>query len=43
VSRLHQQLAEVGTAHVTQLEGPGPRHHAGEQLSFDQGGADDDA
>jgi hypothetical protein len=31
VSRLHLQLAEVGTEHVTQVEGPG-QHQVGEQL-----------
>jgi hypothetical protein len=35
VNRLHQQLAEVGTEHVTQVEGPG------QQLSFDR--VDNDA
>jgi hypothetical protein len=35
VSRLHQQLAEVGTEHVTHVEGPDP-HQAGEQLTLDQ-------
>jgi hypothetical protein len=35
VSRLHRQLAEVGTEHVTWVEGPG------QQLSRDSG--DDDA
>ena len=31
VSRLHKQLADVGTEHVTQVEGPG------QQLSLDRG------
>ena len=35
VSRLHQQLAEVGIEHITQVEGPG------QQLSLDR--QDDDA
>ena len=43
VSRLHQQLAEVGPEHVTQLEGPGPQHTVGEQLSFDGVREDDDS
>jgi hypothetical protein len=34
VSRLHRQLADIGTEHVTRLEGP-EQHHAGEQLSSD--------
>lgn len=36
VSRVHQQLADVGTEHLTQVEGPG------QQLSLDQR-PDDDA
>jgi hypothetical protein len=34
VSRLHLQLAEMGTEHVTRLEGPG-QHQASEQLELD--------
>jgi hypothetical protein len=34
VSRLHQQLADVGTEHITQVEGPG------QQLSLDHGNDD---
>jgi len=34
ISKLHPQLAEVGTEHVTQIEGPAP-HQAGEQLMLD--------
>ena len=42
VSRLHQQLADAGTAHVTQLEGRGSEQRVGEQLSFDVVREDDD-
>jgi hypothetical protein len=35
ISRLHWQLAEAGTEHVTELEGPG-QHRRGEQLSLDE-------
>jgi hypothetical protein len=34
VSRLHKQLADVGTEHVTQVEGP-DQNQAGEQLMLD--------
>jgi hypothetical protein len=34
VSRRHQQLAEVGTEHATQLEGR-DQHRVGEQLMLD--------
>jgi hypothetical protein len=42
LSRVHRQLAEVGTEHVIQIEGPGPPQQAGEQLSFDRVREDDD-
>jgi hypothetical protein len=34
MSRLHRQLAEVGTQHVTQVEGP-DQQPVGEQLMLD--------
>ena len=34
VSRLHKQLADVGTEHIAQVEGPG------QQLSLDRGNDD---
>ena len=43
VSRLHRQMADAGTHHVTQVEDPRQAPHAAKQLSFDQGGADDGA